>query len=44
LLEVNSIEDQIKKLTPSIIIFDDTEIAVSHALLFTMVDGMVEIF
>jgi len=44
LFEVKSIEDQIKHLTASVIMVDDTEIAVTHTLLFTMVDGKVEIF
>lgn len=44
LFEVSAIEDQIKKLTPSVIIVDNKDITVKHTLLFTMIDGKVEKF
>jgi len=41
LLEVNIIEEQIKQLNASIILVRGIEIAVTHKLVFMMVDGKV---
>lgn len=42
LKEVNSVEDQIKQLTPTEILFNGNRILVKHTLMFTMVDGKVK--
>jgi hypothetical protein len=42
LREVNAVEDQIKQLQPTVILFNGNQLLVTHTLMFTMVDGKIK--
>jgi hypothetical protein len=42
LKEVNAVEDQIKQLNPTLILFNGNQLLVTHTLIFTIVYGKVK--